>query len=273
MIFYKLLKKPFFGKFMVQWRNPLSAEAQKDWERFSVKSKSGSLLQALFAKPFTGSAKATIVLAHPMGKEAKGYFLKNGHTNLLRSNGYNVIVFDINGFGESSIANFGFEDDIVAISIKAKTFAPHLPLGYHGISLGGQMSTIAFTNENHLYDFAIVESAATSLDEFWVMFPAANRMLKILNIFLPRYKKKIHMVERIKDVKHLQSILFIYSHTDTWTPVQMGERFRNNCPVPSELFTVAKAEHAQIMKSEHREGYENKIVAYFDEATKNYSLK
>ncbi len=252
---------------MVQWRNPLTEEEEKDWEKFSVKSRSGSLLQALFAKPFSGTAKATIVLAHPMGKEAKGYFLKNGYTNLLRSNGYNVVMFDINGFGESSIASFGFEYDIVAISIKAKTFAPHLPVGYHGISLGGQMSTIAFTHENHLYDFAIVESAATSLDEFWVMFPAANRMLKILNVFLPRYKKKIHMVERIKDVKHLKSILFIYSHTDTLTPVTMGERFKNNCTVAATLYTVPNAEHAQIMKSDHKEAYKNSIISYFDSAS------
>ncbi len=264
---YKLLKKPFFGKYMVQWRNPLTEEEQKDWERFSVKSKSGGLLQALFAKPINGVAKATILMGHPMGKEAKGYFLKNGYTNLLRSNGYNVVVFDINGFGESSIANFNFADDIVAMSIKAKTFAPDLPLGYHGVSLGGQFGTLAFTDDAHVVDFAIIESAATSLDEFWINFPLAYKTLQILNFFLPKTKKKIHMVERIKDIKHLKSILFIYSHTDTLTPVAMGERFKNNCPVDSKLYTVPNAEHAQIMKSEHKEAYKNTIISYFDNAS------
>ena len=173
---YKLLKKPFFGQYMVKWRNPLTVQEQKEWEPVEVKSKSGGIIKGLFAKADNQPAKATIVLGHPMGKEAKGYFLKNGYTNLLRKNGYNVLVFDINGFGESTHGNFSYFEDIVAISIKAKSLTPELPLGYHGISLGGQWATIAFTDSSHKFDFAIVESAATSLDEFWVNFKIAHRV-------------------------------------------------------------------------------------------------
>ena len=31
MIIYKLLKKPFFGQFMVNWRNPLTENEKKNW--------------------------------------------------------------------------------------------------------------------------------------------------------------------------------------------------------------------------------------------------
>jgi predicted alpha/beta-fold hydrolase len=262
MIIYKLLKKPFFGHFMVKWRNPLTEDEKRNWKEISVSSKSGATISGLYA--ITENPKATIVLGHPMGKEAKGYFLKHGYTDLLISNGYNVIIFDINGFGESTMGNFSFYEDIVSISKKAKELFPNLQIGYHGISLGGQYASISFADNAHCYDFAIIESAPTTLDEFWIHFPFAYNALKLFNVFMPKYKTKINMVERIKEAKKLKSILFIYSDTDTWATTSMGKRFHENCAVMSELWTVPVAKHAMIVKSEYSEQYKQKIVAYFD---------
>ncbi len=74
MFIYKILKKPFFGRFMVKWRNPLTAEQQRDWQSVTSQSKSGGVIHGLFAKSQTNQQKATIVLGHPMGKEAKILF-------------------------------------------------------------------------------------------------------------------------------------------------------------------------------------------------------
>lgn len=251
---------------MVRWQNPLSGEAMKEWKAFSVPSKSGGTIAALFAKAVTGPGKATIVLGHPMGKAAKGYFLKHGYSDLLRRNGYHVVVFDMNGFGESSQGDFSYFEDIVAAGKKAREFCPALPVGYHGISLGGQMATIAFSDPNHTYDFAIIESAATSLEEFWANFPFAYKSLRLLNFFLPRFKKKVNMLERIREAKKLTSLLYIYSETDVLTPPEMGQRFLEETPVPAELWTVTKAGHANIMRSENKGVYEEKIVAFFNNA-------
>jgi len=266
MNIYKLLKRPFFGNFMVTWRNPLSEQEKKDWKQISAKSKSGGTIFGLFAEAKSNETKATIVLGHPMGKEAKGYFLKNGYTDLLLNNGYNVLLFDINGFGESTHGNFSYYEDIVAIGIKAKELTPDLQIGYHGISLGGSWATIAFADNSHCYDFAIIESAGTTLDEVWRNFPFAHKTLKILNVILPKHRKKFRMVDRIKEAKNLKSILFIYSLSDTLTPMSMGERFQKNCPVKSELWTVAEANHAMIMKSDYNAEYKNKIIDYFDKS-------
>ncbi len=264
---YKILKKPFFGRFMVKWQNPLPLEQQSEWQRLQTRSKSGGIISALFAKALTEKAKATIVLGHPMGKEAKGYFIKNGYTDLLRKNGYNTLVFDINGFGESTHGNFSYFEDIVAIGIKACELTPDLPIGYFGISLGGQWATIAFADATHKYDFAIIESAATSLPEFWIHFPVAYKVLMVLNFFLPQYKRKINMQERIKDAKRLKSMQLIYAMNDDWTPVSMGKVFEKNSPVPTNLWTVKNAKHANIMKSEHKTEYEEKIIQYFNSQT------
>ncbi len=264
-MWYKLLKKPFFGSFMVKWKSPLDEYESKMWQKIDVDSKSGAKLVGLFRKSLLNNPKATIILGHPMGKEAKGYFLKLGYADLLLSNGFNVIVFDLNGFGESTIGNFSYYEDIIAIGNKAKELTPNLKIGYHGISLGGQWATIAITDERHSYDFMIIESAATTLNEFWVHFPFAYKMLKILNLFLPKYTRKINMLERIKEAKKLKSILFIYSKTDKWTPITMGERFQKNCPIKSELWTIEEAKHAMVMKSDFSESYKQKIIQYFND--------
>jgi alpha-beta hydrolase superfamily lysophospholipase len=262
MFIYKILKKPFFGRFMVKWRNPLTPEQQRDWQPVTTKSKSGGIIHGLFAKSKTNHQNATIVLGHPMGKEAKGYFIKNGYTDLLRENGYNTLVFDINGFGESTHGNFSYFEDIVAIGITAAELTPGIPIGYHGISLGGQWATIAFADNTHTYDFAIIESAATTLEEFWVKYPFSYGVLKVINLFLPKFRKKISMIERIKETKRIKNLLFIYSESDEWTPVEMGKRFLANCPVPAELWVVENAYHAQMMKSEHKADYEKKLLDF-----------
>jgi len=273
MNIYKILKRPFFGSFMVKWKSPLSPEQNMEWQGISIRSKSGGVIKGLFAKSKTNQQKATIVLGHPMGKEAKGYFIKNGYTALLRENGFNTLVFDINGFGESTHGNFSYHEDIVAIGIKASELNPDIPIGYHGISLGGQMATIAFADTNHKYSFAIIESAATTLEDFWKRFPMAYNMLRLLNILLPRYKKQVRMIDRIKEAKNLKSLLLIYSKSDEWVPVEMGAKFKEHSPVETELWTVDNAKHASIMKSEHRDDYAKKILHYFDGAIKDWCVE
>jgi len=250
---------------MVKWRNPLTESEQEEWERFSVKSKSGSLIQGMYAKTTQQNPKGTIVLGHPMGKEAKGYFFKRYYTHILRDNGFNTVVFDINGFGESSHGNFSFFEDIIAVSIKAKELTPNLPIGYHGISLGAMYSTVAFTDVTHKFDFAIVESSSTTLAEFWVQFPFAYKVLKILSVVMPKYERKVDFKERIKEVKHLQCILFIYSERDSWIPLIMGKKLQENANVSTEFWLAKDAEHAEIMRSPDKEAYQERILKFFNQ--------
>ena len=255
---------------MVKWRNPLSETEQKEWQNISVKSKSGGLIKGMFAKANTQEPKGTIVLGHPMGKEAKGYFLKRNYTNLLRDNGFNAVIFDINGFGESTHGNFSYFEDIVAIGIKAKELTPNLPIGYHGISLGAMFATVSFADDKHTFDFAIIESSATSLANFWIHFPMAYKVLKIMNFLLPKYRRKIEFQERIKEAKHLQSILYIYSEGDTWVPVSMGKTLQENTNVPTEFWIAKDAQHAEIMKSQDKDDYQKRILAYFNQEIGKY---
>ncbi|WP_298540499.1 alpha/beta hydrolase [uncultured Aquimarina sp.] len=267
--YYRIAKKPFFGRFMIPWKSPLSEEQNKEWTFISFKSKSGALLKGMYSSPISDLPKATIVLGHPMGKEAKGYFLKNGYTDILRNQGYNVFIFDINGFGESEVGNFYYHEDIISAGNIAKDLFPNTPLGYFGISLGGQWATIAFAEKHH-YDFAIIESAANTLDDFWVQYPFANFALKTLNTLNPKLKKKIRMIDRIKDAHSLQKVLFIYLDKDELIKDDAGYCFNQAIPIQSELHVISNAKHAQIPKSKSRHDYFNKIVTFFDSQTEQY---
>ena len=260
---YKALKYPFFGAFMVKWQNPLTPEQQKDWTPAKINSETGGAIAVLHAAA-GGEPKGTMVLGHPMGKEAKAYFLKRGYTDFYRANGWNVVLFDINGFGESSHGNFFYFDDILAISQYAKNLFPGQPLGYHGISLGAQWATIALANDKNCLDFAILESAATTLDEFWASFPVAHYTLSAMNILMPRLRKKIRMIDRIKEVQYTKRILFIYAENDDWVPLEMGKRYQKNCSAPSELYVVPDARHAEIGRSAHREAYFSTLLRFIE---------
>lgn len=252
---------PFFGRFMVTWKNPLPDEERKEWSSFSVKSASGAVIQGLWATSKTQSPAGVMVLGHPMGKEAKGYFLKNGYGDLYRNAGFHVIIFDINGFGESSHGNFLYYEDIIAVGNVARMQFPGLPIGYHGISMGAQWGIVSFTKE-HNYHFAIIESAPATLEEFWIRFPLAYRTLKLLSVLMPDFSTKIRMIDRISETKNLTRVLFIYSQADEYSPVSMGERFLKQSNTPAELWTVETAEHAKIMKSADKELYEKKLVEF-----------
>ncbi len=251
---------------MVTWRNPLSEKQLQEWESISFSSRSGVSVKGLFAESRTTVLKGIIVMGHPMGKEAKAYFLKNGYTDVLRNHGYHVLLFDLNGFGESPVGNFDYFEDVIAAGKEAKKRYPDLPIGYHGISMGGQFATIAFAEEQ-VFDFAIIESAANTLEDFWIHYPIAYYALRCIYFFMPKYRKRIKMIDRIKEAKGLKKLLLIYLENDAVIRNDAGPKFKDAASVPSELVIFKGAKHAQIPKSEHREAYFKLLLDFFDTQT------
>ena len=96
---YKIVKYPFFRKYMVKWINPIPENKRKEWKKVTVKSKTGGIIKGLFAKSKSETEKATLALGPYKSKEAKGHFIKRGHTKFLRNTGFNALISDINGFG------------------------------------------------------------------------------------------------------------------------------------------------------------------------------
>jgi alpha-beta hydrolase superfamily lysophospholipase len=266
---YSLAKKPFFGRYQRPWKWP-EGVAQGEWQRLSIDSKSGGTLAGLFG-PAIGPARASIVCAHPMGVEAKGYFLKRGHADLLRKNGYNVLLFDFNGFGESTVGNFLYPVDVIAAGQAAKAQAPGLPLGVLGVSFGSSWALCALSRpggEPHGFQAAVLECPFTSLDEYWYRYRVPYLMLKVMSRIFPKLAVDLRPIVQVGRLQDLGSLLFIYGERDTVTPPEMGDRFKNACSLPKDrvsLWLVPSGEHTKALSAAPRE-YESRVLRFFDQA-------
>lgn len=262
---YKITKKPFFGRFMVEWRNPLGEEENAKWGKVMLPSKSGGTISTWFRQTDSEVSKATIVLGHPMGKPAKGEFLKTDYPSVLLQNGYNVVVFDFNGFGESSMGNFDFHFDLLAVSQFAKQHFPNIPLAYHGVSFGCNWGIVALQEAENPFKSAIFDSAPINLPEFWIQYPTAHKVLNFMYFLQPKYKKYANFERAISNSKNCEKILFIYSDNDNFTPKEFGERFKKASNVANTaLEIVANIPHAMAI---HQMGnkYIDRAIRFFND--------
>lgn len=266
MNFYALVKKPFFGRYQKPWRWPQRIDPSS-WIKIQFDNGRGTPLAGLYGPAASPQAKGNVVCAHPMGTEAKGYFLKQGHADMLRRHGYNVLLFDFNGFGESQNGDFMYPLDIVAAGRELRARAPGLPLGVFGVSFGAAWLLCALAEEGHGFEAAVAESAFTTLDEFWRPYPVAYAVLKVINQLMPRLRVRLRPVVRIGQISGVSSLLLIHGERDVVTPPQMGERFAAACALPAErrsLWIVPGAEHIKA-RAAGPEAYDERVVRFFDE--------
>ncbi len=259
-LFHRLTKKPFFGRFMVPWRNPIDYDFL--WRKQVIDSPSGGKIM-VWTQEAQRANKATIVLAHQMGKPAKGEFLKTGHAEFLLKNGYNVVVFDFNGFGESSMGSFYYHHDLEVVANYAKSLFPGVPLALHGVSFGANWGSVILGQENNPFQAAILESGATNLPAFWVHYPFAAKMLRFLYKIVPSYARYANFESAISHCYNCDEILFIAADPDKYTPVEMTEAMQAKANVFSKILVFHDAEHAQSISSE-KERYLQSTLAFLD---------
>jgi len=261
---YKLFKKPFFARFQKPWHWPADYQHSATWEPTEFMSKSHGDIKGLLGAALTDKVKGNIVCAHPMGYSARGYFLKNGIADFLRNSGYNVLIFDFNGFGDSSDGDYNLPEDVIAAGNKLQEWAPGHKLGIFGISFGGAMSVCALSKKENPYTSAVFESTFSSLAEFWAHFGMLGKLIKIMQILTPGVEKKMNAMHNVSKIKNTKKILWIHGDADIQTPVEMGLRLQKAANIPSDLWVVPEGEHARCY-TKNPELYNDKLVDFFGE--------
>lgn len=219
---HKILRKPFFGRFEVPWEWPNNSQPH-DWEKISFKNPGNAKLAGLWG-PARGEALATLVLAHPMGKSAKGFWLRYGHAELFRNAGYNVLLFDANGFGESEAVSFDYPADVLAAGQYAQQRRPQLAVGLVGASFGAGWGLCSMAREGSPFKAAIFEAAFPTLPDFWKHYPVAHAVLKFSKAVTPWIEKGLRPeLEATRLVNH-PAVLLLYGDADIYTPPVHGER-------------------------------------------------
>ncbi|TAG01406.1 MAG: alpha/beta hydrolase [Betaproteobacteria bacterium] len=240
---HRLLRKPFFGRFEVPWVWPVE-EDQTSWERVSFTNPSGASLSGLWGAALD-EAIGTLVLAHPMGKAAKGFWLKQGHASLFRRSGLNVLVFDANGFGESPATSFDYPADILAAGQWAQSRTPKLNVGLVGASFGAGWGLCALARAGSPFKLAVLEAAFPTLPEFWKHYPVAQAALKTSKIVWPSLERKLRPeAEAPKALGH-PSVLLIYGEKDKYTPPEHGQRLMRafGSAADTQLLVLPDVEH------------------------------
>lgn len=212
---HQALRKPFFGRFETPWSWSKDIP-QTGWEKVSIPINEQQSLVGYWRK--SPKAKATLVLAHPMGKAAKGFWLRYGHADLFFDNNYNVLIYDANGFGESQGYSFNYPNDVYYAGLYAKNKAPELDVGLVGASFGAAWGLCSLAKDNHPYRVAILEAAFPTLPEFWKHYPLANLCLKISMMFAPKFNKELNPLAKAVQVKSNPPILLLYGDQDIYTP-------------------------------------------------------
>jgi pimeloyl-ACP methyl ester carboxylesterase len=258
-----MLKRPFFARYQRPWIWPGSVDPGC-WSRVEIRGERGTRLVGLYAPAEGPRAKGTIVCAHPMGNEAKAYFLKRGHADLLRAEGHNVLVFDFNGFGESETGSFEYPLDVLAAGRAAKALWPDVPLALMGTSFGGAWSICALARAPWLFRGAVIEATFTTLDEYWVRYPVPFLMLQSMNALLPELADRLRPVTQMAKVK--RNVLLIYGEHDEVTPVDMGRRLLRaaaEAGTGCSLWVAPRTAHTKALQQDP-EAYAARVLPFLE---------
>ncbi len=260
---HKAFKKPFFGQFQVPWRWPDNA-VPEDWRRVQIKSGSGSLLSGLLGR-CEGEAKGAVLMAHPMGAAAKGFWVRNGHAQLLRDAGYHVLAFDLNGFGESTCTNMDYPLDVLAAGDYLNKLFPKLNVAVMGASMGGAMSICAMAQEEHPFKAAVIESAFPTLLHFWSRYPLPSLALKFSKIVYPAGERNLRPLHAAQSLKGQPRMLLIYGDGDVYTPPKDGKQLQDalNKNTQTEFWLAPGAEHTHAYR-QHPQEYAKRVLGFLD---------
>lgn len=267
---YTLFKKPFFGRFVKPWRWPENID-QSQWQRLEIASTSGAKISALLAHAHINEAqgdkaKGAVLMCHPMGVVAKGFWMKYGHAEMLRNAGYHVMVFDLNGFGESSSTTMDYPLDVLAAGLELQKQFPELPIAVLGASMGAAMSVCAMAQPQHPFKVAVLESAFPTLLHFWSRYPVPKLGIQLSKLVYPKGERSLRPLHAAEHLVGTPEVLLIYGEADVYTPVKDGgllfDALKKKTQI--DLWTVPNAEHTHAFRTAP-DAYQSRVINFLDE--------
>lgn len=261
---YTLFKKPFFGRYVRLWRWPEGVD-QKQWQRLTISSPSGATLSALLATAHSAPAKGAVLMVHPMGVIAKGFWMKYGHAELLRQAGYHVMLFDLNGFGESPSTTMDFPLDVLAAGQALQAQYPQLPVAVVGASMGAAMSLCAMAQPAHPFKAAVLESAFPTLLHFWSRYPIPRLGIQLSKLVYPAGERSLRPLHAAQRLVGRPDMLMIYGDADEFTPVKDGQLLWRalHSNTHAEFWQVPGAPHTHAYATQP-EDYAQKVTGFLD---------
>ena len=273
---WRITYRALFERVATHWRWPEHGGRPEAWEAVRFDG-SGGTLAGLWGAAH-GPARGTIVLAPPTSKKAKGYFLDFGHGRFLRNAGYDVFMFDFNGFGESENFSFQYPLDVLAAGREAQRRAPDQPVGLLGVCFGAVYGICAMTRPDHPFTAAVLESPYASVDGILEAMGRHGRSRRfflgrrlLMRLLMP-LRPEMRALSQMPRVRGLEAALFVSGERDDYVPTATVARFVEACRTADapaaaccDLWEVEGAEH---LKTVHPDpgAYARRIAGFFDAA-------
>lgn len=220
----------------------------------------GKALKAYFRHQ-TSSKLGIVILCHPYVISASQFFLERGHADMYFSLGYDVCIFDFNGFGLSNFNDFNFWQDIKIVFDYIRIAHQALPIHIHGISFGAAQ-IILFLAREKLQDVnAIIENC---LDQNTSYYKVRNRKIywffKVLMAVIPGFNREHIYTKTIRGM-HNKNTLFIYNEQDSLTTIEMGEKLYQSLPTTHKKFIILEGKHLEAITLQP-DRYREEIVTF-----------
>ncbi len=259
------IKFPLMGRYAVRWRWPRTVDLRA-WERLAFESGSGARIAALYA-PAAVARKGVVVCAHPLRRDAKGFFLSTGRADVLRRHGYDVLLFDFNGFGESSSGDFRYVRDLLAAAAVARERAGGLPV--HALAACfGAVWTLGAAALDDTFSRIVLEAPLSSMRDYLAADPLGKLVFELAWRLFPGAAAHADPLAAAAKIAGAPRLLFITGEDDLVAPPAMAERLRAACGLPlgeDTLWRVAGAAHLRAFEAAP-EAYARRVIAFLDGA-------
>ncbi len=281
----RLLYRAFLGDIVAPWQWPKGGERPEDWQRVRFAGQVDKPLFGLWGEAAC-TAKGTIVCAHPIRSDAKGFFLRSGVARLLREAGYHVFLFDFNGFGESPRSTFRYVLDVEAAAREAQRLAPGLPLGLHGACFGASIGVRLLQQEEQPFRALLIEGAPRSWMSYYSTLPGARRSLRVQYLRLrarallgvgallhPRWTDQLRPLDALLGARQVRAVLFLYGQDDPLIPAHVGQDLYDTCRTAwqhradapaASLWVAPRSRHLAYYAADPK-GYRHRVVSFWDE--------
>jgi pimeloyl-ACP methyl ester carboxylesterase len=175
------------------------------------------------------------------------------------------MVFDLNGFGESSSTTMAFPLDVLAAGQALQAQYPDLPVAVVGASMGAAMSVCAMAQAGHPFKAAVLEAAFPTLLHFWSRYPIPKLGIQLSKLVYPAAERGLRPIHAAQRLVGRPSMLMIYGDADEFTPVADGQLLLRalSDKTHTEFWQVPGASHTHAYAAQPRD-YAQKVIGFLD---------
>ncbi len=260
------------------WRPPASPPAggERPFQRVDFLSADGLRLAGWYGEGSGGRGTATIVVCHGWAAD-KGEML--GLTGALRAAGFDVLLFDLHGWGESARGPVTFGDretgDILGAVryLKEQRPAKAQRIGLIGFSMGAA-AAIRATAQSSDIDAVVADASYARLDvqvgrffqrftgPLWpVAYVPARWFGEQLTGTALGSISPLHVIGRIAP----RPVLIIHGTRDRVIDVQDARQLYAAAGLPKTLWLVEGAGHGETRRLAPAAAWDARVVSFFRE--------